>query len=51
LKVRGIDDDVNPLICTHSFTGWIEGVTKLDGGMALGERAVLTISSDLAYGE
>jgi FKBP-type peptidyl-prolyl cis-trans isomerase len=31
--------------------GWIDGITKLDGGMKLGERAVFVMSHDWAYGE
>ncbi|GAB7359282.1 hypothetical protein MBLNU230_g5936t1 [Neophaeotheca triangularis] len=30
--------------------GWDEGILSADGGMTLGERAILTITGDYAYG-
>ncbi|KAF2480673.1 hypothetical protein BDY17DRAFT_312523 [Neohortaea acidophila] len=30
--------------------GWDDGVTNVDGGMTLGEKATLTITGDYAYG-
>ncbi|KAF2725517.1 peptidyl-prolyl cis-trans isomerase [Polychaeton citri CBS 116435] len=31
--------------------GWDDGVLVTDGGMTLGEKATLTITSDFAYGD
>jgi FK506-binding protein 1 len=31
--------------------GWDEGILTTDGGMSLGEKAVLTCTGDYAYGE
>lgn len=40
--------------CCHQanvHTGWDEGIVSADGGMSLGEKATLTITSDYGYGD
>ncbi|KAI4739118.1 hypothetical protein E4T45_15052 [Aureobasidium sp. EXF-8846] len=44
------DFDV-PIGTGRVIKGWDEGIVKEDGGMSLGEKATLTISSDYGYGD
>ncbi|KAG9692770.1 FKBP peptidyl-prolyl cis-trans isomerase, partial [Aureobasidium melanogenum] len=43
------DFDV-PIGTGRVIKGWDEGIVSTDGGMSLGEKSTLTISSDYGYG-
>ncbi|KAI9693117.1 MAG: FK506 binding protein proline rotamase rapamycin-binding protein [Bathelium mastoideum] len=47
----GRGDFVTPIGMGRVIRGWDDGILKADGGMSLGEKATLTISSDYAYGD
>ncbi|PSK34168.1 hypothetical protein C1H76_9137 [Elsinoe australis] len=46
----GRGDFVTKIGVGQVIKGWDEGILSVDGGMSLGEKATLTISSDFAYG-
>ncbi|KAF2235642.1 peptidyl-prolyl cis-trans isomerase [Viridothelium virens] len=47
----GRGDFITPIGVGRVIKGWDDGILKANGGMSLGEKATLTISSDFAYGE
>ncbi|PNS21768.1 Peptidyl-prolyl cis-trans isomerase [Sphaceloma murrayae] len=47
----GRSDFVTKIGVGQVIKGWDEGILNVDGGMTLGEKATLTITSDYAYGE
>ncbi|KAF4553077.1 FKBP-type peptidyl-prolyl cis-trans isomerase-like protein 1 [Elsinoe fawcettii] len=47
----GRGDFVTKIGVGKVIKGWDEGILSVDGGMTLGEKATLTITSDFAYGD
>ncbi|TKA68091.1 FK506-binding protein 1 [Cryomyces minteri] len=47
----GRGDFVTKIGTGQVIKGWDEGILTTNGGMTLGEKATLTISSDYAYGD